>query len=411
MSSGSDRLHTILHIDMDAFFASVEQRVNPALRGKPIAVCGSNARTVVLTASYEARAHGVKTGMTVPEARTICRNLIVVPGDHTRYTDVSRRLLAIYQDYTPLVEVFSVDEAFLDITASLILFGSGEAIAAALKHRIRRETGLSASVGIAPNKILAKLGSGLEKPDGLVRIELRDIPMLLEDLPVKELCGIGPNLERALAEMGIRTCGELGRANMERLVARFGIIGRSLKTMGLGQDDRPIVPIGNEPEAKSIGHSMTLERDVSRLDEIEQHLLDLSEMVGRRARRNGFGGNVVTLTLRYADFQTFSRQHRIKTFLNDSLEIYLEARRILRSLRLQQAVRLVGVSLSGLIPDTGQIPLFESDQRRCRLLAAMDGINDRFGDRTVRWSTLIAGHLHKTVISPAWRPKGIREYH
>lgn len=411
MSSGPDRPHTILHIDMDAFFASVEQRVNPALRGKAIAVCGANARTVVLTASYEARARGVKTGMTVPEARAICRSLIVIPGDHTRYTDVSRQLLAIYQDYTPLVEVFSVDEAFLDITASLTLFGNGEAIAAALKHRIRRQMGLTASVGIAPNKILAKLGSGLKKPDGLVQIESQNVPMLLEDLPVKALCGIGPNLERALAEIGIRTCGELGRADMEQLVGRFGIIGRSLKTMGLGQDDRPVVPIGNEPEAQSISHSMTLERDVSRLDEIEHHLLDLSEMVGRRARRNRYGGNVVALTLRYADFQTFSRQHRVKTFLNDGLEIYLEVRRIFRTLRLQQAVRLVGVSLSGLIPDTDQIPLFESDQRRRRLLAAMDGINDRFGDRTVRWSTLIAGHLHQTVISPAWRPKGVREYH
>jgi DNA polymerase-4 len=402
---------TILHIDMDAFFASVEQRVNPALRGKPVAVCGANARTVVLTASYEARAHGVKTGMTIPEARAFCRGLIVVPGDPARSADVSRRLLAIYQDYTPLVEVFSVDEAFLDITDSLTLFGGGEAIASALKHRIRREMGLTASVGIAPNKILAKLGSGLRKPDGLLRIELQDVPMLLEDLPVAELCGIGPNLERALAEMGIRTCGELGRAGMERLVARFGIIGRALKTMGMGQDDRAVVPTGDEPGAKSIGHSMTLERDVSHLDEIEHPLLELSEMVGRRARRNRCGGNVVALTLRYADFQTFSRQHRVKTFLNDGLEIYLEARRILRTLRLQQAVRLVGVSLSGLIPDTGQIPLFESEQRRRRLLAAMDGINDRHGDRTVRWGTLIAGRLNQTVISPAWRPKGVREYH
>ena len=401
----------ILHIDMNAFFASVEQRVNPALRGKPVAVCGANARTVVLTASYEARAHGVKTGMTIPEARALCRDLIVVPGDHARYTDVSRRLLAIYQDYTPLVEAFSVDEAFLDITDSLTLFGSGEAVADALKHRIRREMGLTASVGIAPNKILAKLGSGLKKPDGMVRIEMQDVPMLLEDLPVADLCGIGPNLERALAGMGIRTCGELGRAGMERLVARFGIIGRALKTMGMGQDDRAVVPTGDEPEAKSIGHSMTLERDVSRLDEIERPLLELSEMVGRRARRNRYGGNVVTLTLRYADFQTFSRQRRVKTFLNDGLEIYLEARRILRTLRLQQAVRLVGVSLSGLIPDTGQLPLFESEQRRRRLLAAMDGINDRHGDRTVRWGTLIAGRLHQTVISPAWRPGGVREDH
>jgi DNA polymerase-4 len=402
---------TILHIDMDAFFASVEQRVNPVLRGKPIAVCGANARTVVLTASYEARAFGVKTGMTLPEARALCPRLIVVPSDHERYTDVSRRLLAIYQDYTPLVEVFSVDEAFLDITGSLTLFGGGEAIASAIKHRIRREMQLTASVGIAPNKLLAKLGSGLKKPDGLVRIEPRDVPMLLEDLPVKELCGIGPNLERALADMEIRTCGPLGRTPLERLVGRFGIIGHSLKAMGQGQDERPVVPTGEEPESKSIGHSMTLARDVRRPDEIEHPLIELSEMVGRRARRNRYGGNVVTLTLRYADFQTFSRQHKLRSFLNDGMEIYLAARRILGTVRLEQAVRLIGVSLSGLITDTGQIPLFETDQRRNRLLATMDGINDRYGEWTVRWGTLIAGHPHKAVISPAWRPKGVREYH
>jgi DNA polymerase-4 len=198
---------------------------------------------------------------------------------------------------------------------------------------------------------------------------------------------------------------------MERLVGRFGIVGRSLKTMGMGQDDRPVVPIGDEPEAQSIGHSMTLERDVSRLDEIEHHLLELSERVGRRARRNRYGGNVVTLTIRYADFKTFSRQRRVETVLNDGLEIYWAARRILRTLRLQQAVRLVGVSLSGLIPNTDQLPLFESDQRRRRLLATMDGINDRYGDRTVQWGTLIVGRLPKTVISPSWRPKGAREYH
>ncbi|HTN44620.1 MAG TPA: DNA polymerase IV [Nitrospiria bacterium] len=401
---------TILHIDMDAFFASVEQRVHPALRGQAIAVCGAGARTVVLTASYEAREYGVKTGMTVPEARALCPGLIVVPGDHERYTDVSRRLLAIYQDYTPLVEVFSVDEAFLDITGSLTLFGGGEAIASAIKQRIRREMQLTASVGIAPNKILAKLGSGLKKPDGLVRIEAQDVPVLLEDLPVKELCGIGPALDRALAEMDIRTCGQLGRTPVERLIGRFGTIGRTLKALGMGRDDRPVFPAGEDPEPKSIGHSMTLARDLRRREEIEHTLIELSERVGRRARRNRYRGNIVTLTLRYSDFQTFSRRRRLRAFLNDGSEIYLASRRILETVRLERAVRLVGVGLAGLIPDAGQLPLFETEQRRRRLLAAMDGINDRYGQWTARWGTLITGPSRRTVISPAWRPRGVREY-
>ena len=266
----------ILHVDMDAFFASVEQRVNPALRGRPVAVCGANARTVILTASYEARAYGVKTGMMLHEAKALCPGLILVPGDHARYTDICRQLVAICRDYTPAVELFSVDEAFLDVTDSLALFGGAEAIARAIKARVRGELGLTASVGIAPNKLLAKLASGLNKPDGLVMVAPPDVPALLERLPVQELCGIGPALTRQLAELGIATCGALGRAPLYLLTARFGVIGRTLSAMGRGEDDAPLVPIEAEPEAKSVGHSMTLERDVRTPAELERTLLQLS---------------------------------------------------------------------------------------------------------------------------------------
>jgi len=401
---------TILHIDMDAFFASVEQQVNPALRGKPIAVCGANSRTVVLTASYEARVFGVKTGMTLPEARALCPQMIIVESSHERYTDTSRRLLAIYQDYTPLVEVFSVDEAFLDLTGSESLFGHAGSIARAIKHRIRREMGLTASVGIAPNKLLAKLASGLSKPDGLVVIKPDDVPLLLAEMPVEELCGIGPSLAKKLAAMGIKTCGKLGRTPLKLLVHRFGVLGRRLSAMGLGRDDSPVVALEAEPEAKSIGHSMTLERDVSNRNRLEIHLLQLSEMVGRRLRRSGLFGQVITLTLRYADFKTFTRQRRLKHSINDDWEIYQSARGIFHGLRLSQAVRLVGVSLSDLARDPGQIPLFGDCLRRQRLMAAMDVINDRYGEETVLWGTLLSRDRHRAVISPAWRPKGTKEY-
>jgi DNA polymerase IV len=401
---------TILHIDMDAFFASVEQQVHPALKGKPIAVCGANTRTVILTASYEARAKGVSTGMTLPEARTVCPELHVVRSDHGRYTHACRRMLAICRDYTPDVEIFSVDEAFLDLTRSLSLLGPPVRIAQAVKHRIRRELCLTASIGIAPNKLLAKLASGLKKPDGLVVIESNDIPALLEETPVEDLCGIGPALGKKLAALGITFCGQLGRTPLPLLVKQFGVLGYRMKAMGLGQDKSPVVPLGTEPEAQSIGHSMTLERNVIHRDLLETYLFQLSCRVGRRLRENSLSGRVVTLTLRYSDFRTFSHQTRLKQPTDDDLEIYLFARKILRSIRPAQAVRLIGVSLSNLVCDTGQIPLFAQDRQRQRLIATMDRVNRRYGRGVLSWGTLLQRDPHRAVVSPAWRPEGIKQY-
>jgi DNA polymerase-4 len=414
-------VRTILHIDMDAFFASVEQQADPALRGRPVAVCGANARTVVMTASYEARARGVKTGMSLPEAKARCPELIVVAGHCDWYTETCRRLAAICGDYTPLVELFSIDEAFLDVTASLRLFGGVEAIARAVKARVRRHLGLTASVGVAPNKLLAKLASGLQKPDGLVVVKPADVPSLMERLPVQELCGIGPSLTRQLADLGITTCGALGQAPLKLLVNRFGVIGRRLSAMGRGEDETPVLPLSSPDEdapgssrqtdAKSVGHSMTLDRNVWDLERLERYLLELAGMVGRRLRRYALAGTVVTLVLRYADFTTFSRQRRLGRLINDDQEIYRAARSILRMVRLAQAVRLVGVSLSDLAGESIQLSLFEAWQRRRQLLAAVDTVHDRYGEEALCWGPLVARtHRHGVVISPAWRPGGLRDY-
>jgi len=406
---------------MDAFFASVEQQADPALRGRPVAVCGANARTVVMTASYEARARGVKTGMLLPEAKSRCPELIVVAGHCDWYTETCRRLAMICGDYTPLVELFSIDEAFLDVTTSLRLFGGAAAIARAIKARIRRHLGLTASVGIAPNKLLAKLASGLKKPDGLVVVTPADVPPLMERLPVQELCGIGPSLTRQLADLGITTCGALGRAPLRLLVGRFGIIGHRLSAMGRGEDDSPVLPQGSPDEeapslsgqtdAKSVGHSMTLNRNVWDLERLERCLLELAGMVGRRLRRHALAGTVVTLVLRYADFATFSRQRQLGRPINDDQEIYRAARSILRALRLSQAVRLIGISLSGLAGESNQLPLFEGWLKRRHLLAAVDTVHDRHGEEALVWGPLLAqSDRHGIVISPAWRPSGIRDY-
>ncbi len=405
-------MRSILHIDMNAFFASVEQQANPALRGRPMAVIGSKERGVILSPSYEARASGVKTGMMYWEAGRRCPEIILVPADSAKYSHACERLIDIWKEFTPLVELFSIDEAFLDVTGCEALFGDPLRIAIAIKERTWAETGLTCSVGVAPNKLLAKLGSDMQKPDGLVLIAPDDVAAALEDLPVKEICGIGPSLTQGLAAMGVQTCGELGRTPLRKLTARFGIIGERLRDMGLGIDDDPVVTLDAQEreEAKSVGHSMTLDEDCADTAMIERHILQLAEKVGRRLRRGSYTGRTVSLTLRYADFHTFSKQKQLRHAVSHGLDIYAAALGIFRSIKLRQPVRLVGISVSGLERNSVQVPLFEEERKRKFAAEAMDTINDKYGDFTVTWGSLAERYRHERVISPAWRPRGDRKY-
>ena len=401
-------MRTILHIDMNAFFAAVEQQSNPRLRGRPVAVCGSEQRTVILTASYEARRCGVRTGMMLHEARGRCPELVLVPARNRLYTDISARIMALLHDYTPLVEVFSIDEAFLDLTGSLTLFGGAERIARLIKSRIRAHFGLTCSIGIAPNKLLAKLASEMHKPDGLTVLRTDQVAAVLETLPVQELCGIGRRLGKQLNDRGIFTCGQLGRTPVERLVRRFGVLGEKLHAMGRGLDPSPVVPAEAGAPVKSIGHSLTLKQDLTDRNAISRVLLQLAEMVGRRARRHGVSGRTVTLTVRYADFTTFSRQQAQGADLDDGVAIHAAALRLLDNLALAQPVRLLGVTLSALAHDSRQLPLL-ADARRRLLTGAMDEVNDRFGEFTVMAASLLEQEQRECrVISPAWRPAGVR---
>jgi DNA polymerase-4 len=405
-------IRNVMHIDMNAFFASVEQRANPVLRGKPMAVIGSKHRGVILSPSYEARAFGVKTGMTYGEAKKACPDITMVPADSAKYSHACGTLMEIWKDFTPLVEMFSIDEAFLDVTGCDALFGDPVRIAIQIKERIWNETGLTCSIGIAPNKLLAKLGSDMQKPDGLVLITPEDTADVLEDLLVKEMCGIGPNLTRHLAAMGIFTCGELGRAPLHQLTTRFGIVGERLHEMGLGMDDDPVMPLAaqDEEEAKSMGHSMTLDEDCSDITMIERHILQLSEKVGRRLRRGSYSGRTVSLTLRYADFHTFTKQRRLRHVVNHGLDIHATAVTLLHEIQPKQAIRLVGVSVSGLERNASQMPLFEDERKKRFIAEAMDDINDQHGEFTVTWGTLARRNHHERIISPAWRPTGDRQY-
>ena len=401
-------IRTIMHIDMNAFFASVEQQANPALRNRPIAVIGSGARTIITTCSYEARAFGVKTGMTIYEAKSLCPQLLLVVGNNRKYTDTSSGIVEIFRDYTPQVEVFSIDESFLDVTASLRLFGSAEQIAWQIKSRIRHRYGITCSVGIAPNKLLAKLASEMQKPDGLTCIAPERIQAVLENMPVGELCGVGRSTQKKLELLGITTCGELGHTSRRLLKKRFGIIGEKLHDMGNGIDSSPVTPSSAHDEVKSVGHSMTLPHDIERHEDICRYLLRLSEMVGRRARRYGVRGKTVHLTLRYSDFETVGSQLTIAEPTNLSDAIYQTAGILLQRFTRHLPLRLLGVRLTNLSYQARQYGLFEEDPRRQCIAEAMDKVNDRHGSFMVSFASVLDSERAARVISPAWRPEGIR---
>jgi DNA polymerase-4 len=399
----------IVCVDMDAFFASVEQRDNPALRDKPIAVTGGGERTVITTSSYQARAYGVKTGMTTYEAKRLCPHIILVVGNNKKYAEVCKSLEQICLRFSPDLEIYSIDEVFLDITRSHHLFGGPENLAMGIKAAVRQELGLTCTVGMGANILVAKLASDLAKPDGLRWIDEAAVQSVFETLPVKKLWGIGSHTEQKLREMGITTCGELGRAPLSRLVRRFGVIGEQLKAMGNGILNRPLETAS--PDSKSIGHSITLPEDIWKREEITSCLLRLSERVGRRARRYGYKGRRVTLTVRYTDFKTFTKQTTLPALTNDTGEIYRAAVAILDTIRLRKSVRLLGISLSSLAKDEGGLPLFQEPDhdKKAALAKAVDTVNDKFGEHTVTLGAALAEEKGQRVISPAWRPSGVRK--
>ena len=399
---------SILHIDMDAFFAQVEQVTNPRLRGRPIAVVGSKKRTVVVTSSYEARKFGVKTGMTMGEVVKKCPDIIFVPGNNRKYIDTSVRIIEILRDFSPYVEVYSIDEAFVDLTGSLKLFGGAKAIAQKIKGRIKDEMGLTSSVGIAPNKLIAKLASDLEKPDGLVLIRGEDVPGLLKDLPIEEICGIGRRTGKKLNSLGIETMGELAAYPVGVLKKKFGIIGERLHYMALGIDESPVVPLGEEDEASSIGHSMTFPYDITEIGDLHKYLLLLSVKVGRRARREACAGRTISLTVRFSDFTGTGKRTTLKSPIHLDTDIYDQAVKILATIDLPKPVRLLGISLSNLTYRGLQIPIFPDERKEFLLTMAMDDIKDRFGDDSLTYASVSDRLKEAGVISPAWRPSGPR---
>jgi len=386
-----DQKRIVLHFDLDAFFAQVEEVADPTLRGRPVFVVGHSMTSgVVLTANYEARRYGVKTGMALREAKKLCPFACLVPADSDKYSDTSEQIFAHLTTYSPLVEIFSIDEAFLDITDTYLPWGTPEALALAIKRWVFENFRLTLSIGIAPNKLLAKLASEWKKPDGLLRIRPERIGETLESLPVEKFCGIGPRLKAHLHQMGIFTAGELGRFPESILRERFGIMGSVLRRMGQGIDHSPVLRMDYAPEPKSMGHSYTLTRPTRDRESLFRYLLWLSEKVARRLRRRHYEGRVVHTVIRFSHFETVSKQQDFGFFTDHGGTLFQCAKRIFSRIdRPHETIRLLGMSVSDLRPSGREGWLFEEGLRERRLLEALDAINDKYGEFTLRPAFLV----------------------
>jgi DNA polymerase-4 len=409
---------TILHVDLDAFFAAVEQRDRPELRGKPVIVGGGDptARGVVSAASYEARRYGVHSAMPLRTAFALCPDGIFVPVDGRKYQRVSRDVMTILRSFTPLVEPVSIDEAFLDVAGSRALFGDGPTIAAAIKAKIHAEVGLTASVGVATTKLVAKIGSDLRKPDGLVVVEPGDEATFLAPLPISRLWGVGEKTAAALAEYGVTTIGDLAALPADLLVRRFGKHGASLGTRARGIDPDPVA--GGDP-AKSIGHEHTFDVDTSDPELIERTLLAMADGVSSRLRSAGLRAGTIQVKIRDSTFRTITRQRTLAAPTDQPDPIWRVALDLARPEVRGMRVRLLGVTASN-IGERQQLGMFETEavdaatgDRRRRATKAADGIRERYGDGALTRARLLGAGLpapfERDPMKPLERRTGMRD--
>ena len=378
----------IVHVDMDAFYASIEQRDRPELRGRPVVVgADPRGRGVVSAASYEARVYGVRSAMPIGRAARLCPHAAFVRVDMDKYQRVSRQVMAILDRFSPLVEPLSVDEAFVDVTGTHSLFGPPREAARLIKRRIIEETGLTASAGLAANKFVAKVASDLEKPDGLVVVEPGQEATFLARLSVDRIWGVGRVMAKELAALGITTVAHLQAVPLAILARRFGVHGEALHHLAFGRDELPVEPW---TAPKSMGAETTFGVDSTDGRRIRAALRAQAERVARSLRDDDLAATCVTLKLRFADFRTLTRRHTGEP-TQDGLEIYRRAERLLAREPLPQAVRLIGVSTSSFVrAGRGQLQLLDPVAlRRERLSRAVDAISDRYGDGAIVPATLL----------------------
>ena len=380
-------MRTILHVDMDAFYASVEERERPDLAGRPVVVGGNpEGRGVVAAANYAAREYGVRSAMPAARARLLCPHAVFIRSRMTLYAEVSAEIRVIFERYTPLVEPLSLDEAFLDVGASEELFGTGVDIARRIKGDIRSELGLVASVGVAPNRFLAKLASDLDKPDGLVVVAPGSVQEFLDPLPVEKLWGVGAAAEKRLRALGVHTIADLRTRPETALGEQFGKWGHRLFELAHGRDDRPVSP---EQEARSISHETTFEIDVTQDAALRACLRGLTEQVAWRVRKQGLCARTVEIKVRYADFRTVNRAAGLAAASNRTRDLWACASRLLTRQLARRAdpVRLLGMGVCRLTRERVEQPdLFDAPvaARQQRIDSMVDAVNERFGAAGLR---------------------------
>jgi DNA polymerase-4 len=394
----------ILHVDMDAFYASVEERDRPQLAGQPVIVGGTpQGRGVVAAANYVVRKFGVHSAMPTARALQLCPEAIVLPPRMDYYAEVSRQIRQIFDRYTPLVEPLSLDEAFLDVRGSEKLFGPAPGIGRRIKQDIKRELRLVASVGVAPNKFLAKIASDLQKPDGFLIVEPGRVQEFLDPLPIGRLWGVGRAAEGVLERLGVRTIGQLRAEPVELVRQHFGKAGDHLWELAHGVDERPVVP---DREAKSISHETTFATDIEDLEVLRAWLLELTEQVARRLRRHQLRGRTVQLKLRFADFCTITRSRTLAQATNVTMELWRAADELLiqRLPRRQLEVRLLGMGVSGFDGSGQQQRMLfdeEGHQKQTQLDAVTDQIREQYGPAGLgRASTMLHGARHRPQPRP-----------
>ena len=384
----------ILHIDMDAFFAAVEQRDNPWLKGKPVVVGadprGGRGRGVVSTCSYEARRYGIHSAMPISAACRCCPEAVFLPVDMRKYSKVSQAMSAILYEFTPEIEPLSIDEAFLDITGSIRLFGTPLGIGAKIKERVKEELCLTATIGIAPNKMAAKIASAHAKPDGLLEITPDNLLSFLWPLPVSKMFGVGEQTEKLLVAMGIQTIGDLAQRPVSSLRERLGARGQYLRDLANGHDTRVVVPEG---DAKSVSHEHTFEEDTADPEQLDTALSILCEKVSRRLRSDGFKGKTVTLKLRFSDFKTITRDVTLPERTNFFDTIYVTSRSLLGAACVpagrfpegRKKYRLIGVRVSNFHQPYVRDSLFEegTSQKTEKIHQAVDTIKAKFGEKGI----------------------------
>jgi DNA polymerase-4 len=388
LNSNSSR--SVIHLDLDAFFAAVEQNDCPELRGHPVLVGGHRERGVVCACSYEARRYGIHSAMPMAQALRLCPAAKVLPVRMKRYRELSAQVFGIFSRFTDRIEPLSIDEAFLDVSGCERLFGQATIIASRIRKEVRAETGLTVSAGVAPNKFLAKLASDFGKPDGLVEVRPEAIDEFLLPLPLSRLHGVGEVTVGKLRKLGLLTVADLRQLRRSSLINMLGAQGEHLYRLARGEDDRPVE---TARAIKSVGHEETFSSDLWNMNDLHKELLDLCERVAARLRRHGLTGRCITLKVKYSDFVTVTRGRTIDTGMDNAMMMYREGLSLLEKTEAgRRPVRLLGISLS-LLEEEGsrQADLFE-EETRLRLSAldrAVDGIRERFGAYGVRRGALV----------------------